>query len=481
MNSAQNFCDLCHCRQSAGFSGYSDSDLETWRLVESGAIETPPCSACFGILQSGHDIVSKVQSELELAGYEDVFACQLSVILSADILFQTFVEKLSRPGWTDSGMPCTEFKDLVRGLIYRATITEQQDTHMPKLFVDVRIDGPSVQVPDELMKAVNQAVKHKPGNFKKFRTRESVNIADVQQFIESTKGSITKVYKALFPSRTVPDGPTMRSELREAFVTTPSSRASFSVSLKRETLYLSGKYVKASREFGQSQWDANETSIAESICPVVCELLRSPVDKCQFSASGREDMDVRMLGSGRAFVLQVGDAKRLKSLTDSSLAELVIDTGDVIVRGLKWADKGVMDWLHWSTEQHTKIYQSVVWTEQVLPSQSLLDEVFEQNRNIKVFQKTPLRVLHRRTEHTREKTMYSVKTERINDHFAIVTLRASAGAYIKEFIHSDLGRTTPSFCDLVFGTFVPCDILQLDVLEVEQDESEDYVPVWNRS
>jgi tRNA pseudouridine synthase 10 len=70
----------------------------------------------------------------------------------------------------------------------------------------------------------------------------------------------------------------------------------------------------------------------------------------------------------------------------------------------------------------------------------------------------------------------------LNDHFAILTLHASAGAYIKEFIHGDFGRTNPSFSDVVFGMQVKCDILQLDVLEVKQDDEEEgYVPLWERN
>ena len=431
-------------------------------------------------MQSGNEIVSYLTSELASAGYEDIYGCQLSVILSPDILFQTFIEKIVRGG-EFSGPQSGDLKDLVRGLIYSAVIRENPDANMPKLFVDVRFDSGTNQVPEELMKAVNQSLKHRPGNFKKFKTRESVNIADIQQFMDSTKFNIAKVHKALFPSKGEMDEESMRVDLAAAFLTCPSAPAHVSVSYKRETLFLVGKYIKTTREFGQSQWDAHATSVSESMCPAVCELFESPLDKCLFSASGREDMDVRMLGAGRAFVLQVGDAKRLTALKDGSLAHFSLDTGDVVVRSLKWVDKGVMDWLHWSTEQHTKLYRCVIWTQDVLPNQLALDQVYEGKRNVKVFQKTPLRVLHRRTENTREKTMYSIQTERLNDHFAIVTLRASAGAYIKEFIHADFGRTTPSFSDLIFGKFVPCDILQLDVLEVEQDEDEDYVPVWDRS
>ena len=215
---------------------------------------------------------------------------------------------------------------------------------------------------------------------------------------------------------------------------------SSTVNMKRETIFLTGKYVKDTRRFGQSAWDANTTSVAETICPVACALFDSPIEKCLFSASGREDMDVRMLGSGRPFVLQLSDAKNLQPLIDGGLKNLKIDTGDVRLQsGLAFADKGIMDWLNWSTEQHVKIYRCVIWTERSLPTAAQITGILKDKKNIKILQKTPLRVLHRRTEHTREKFIHSLELQRLNDHFGTLTLPASAGASIKSFIHGDFG------------------------------------------
>jgi len=57
-----------------------------------------------------------------------------------------------------------------------------------------------------------------------------------------------------------------------------------------------------------------------------------------------------------------------------------------------------------------------------------------------------------------------MKAHIINAHFVILDLETQAGTYIKEFIHGDLGRTTPNF-----GALMGCetDILQLDVLSVD--------------
>mmetsp|Transcript_12778 Transcript_12778/g.21602 ORF Transcript_12778/g.21602 Transcript_12778/m.21602 type:complete len:87 (-) Transcript_12778:7-267(-) len=64
---------------------------------------------------------------------------------------------------------------------------------------------------------------------------------------------------------------------------------------------------------------------------------------------------------------------------------------------------------------------------------------------------------------TRDKMIYKLKVVRINKHYFILHVLASAGTYIKEFVHGDLGRTTPNV-----GGILNCeaDILQLDVTEV---------------
>ena len=61
--------------------------------------------------------------------------------------------------------------------------------------------------------------------------------------------------------------------------------------------------------------------------------------------------------------------------------------------------------------------------------------------------------------------------ERGSARWALLEIVASAGTYIKEFAHGDLGRTRPSLASLL-GCAV--DILQLDVVGLEdEDEDED--------
>ena len=50
---------------------------------------------------------------------------------------------------------------------------------------------------------------------------------------------------------------------------------------------------------------------------------------------------------------------------------------------------------------------------------------------------------------TRDKMIYKMKAEYINCHYFVLHVIASAGTYIKEFVHGDLGRTYPSIGSLI--------------------------------
>ena len=63
----------------------------------------------------------------------------------------------------------------------------------------------------------------------------------------------------------------------------------------------------------------------------------------------------------------------------------------------------------------------------------------------------------------RQKVIYKLKAEYINPHYLILHMISSAGTYIKEFVHGDLGRTVPSIGSILESE---ADILQLDVTQV---------------
>ena len=91
-------------------------------------------------------------------------------------------------------------------------------------------------------------------------------------------------------------------------------------------------------------------------------------------------------------------------------------------------------------------------------------------RDLEIVQRTPIRVLHRRTQIERTKTVHWMRCEELAEVSAhssmrcfVLRMSTSAGAYVKEIVHGDRGRTVPNV-----GSLLGCsaDILQLDVDEV---------------
>ncbi|KCV69216.1 hypothetical protein H696_04633 [Fonticula alba] len=110
-------------------------------------------------------------------------------------------------------------------------------------------------------------------------------------------------------------------------------------------------------------------------------------------------------------------------------------------------------------------------------------------RDLALNQDTPLRVLHRRAPMTRVRHIHAMQLRPIwhqpldsGARYFELFLTTQSGTYIKEFVHGDLGRTSPSFGSQFLGinpagpfwpasanhtTESPVDIVALDVFEVE--------------
>ena len=194
----------------------------------------------------------------------------------------------------------------------------------------------------------------------------------------------------------------------------------------------------------------------------------------KMSSSGREDVDVRMLGKGRPFLLEVATPHARARLTkeDFRAMEQQINDGPVDlgieVSDLGFTDKAATTRMARDSESKRKVYRCVVWCSRPLLSSNDPHLVrLNELKDLTIVQKTPLRVLHRRTLMERHRVIHALRAERINAHWLLVDLETSSGTYVKEFIHGDMGRTVPHFGMLLRGT---TDIIQLDVLDLLEND-----------
>jgi tRNA pseudouridine synthase 10 len=187
-----------------------------------------------------------------------------------------------------------------------------------------------------------------------------------------------------------------------------------------------------------------------------------------FHASGREDIDARMLGSGRPFVIEVSKPKKrfvdLKQIEDLVNAEAV---GKIEVLGLHFTTKEVVRRLK-KGEGAQKEYQLLAEFESEI-SDADLRSIEEKFSEICIKQQTPLRVLHRRADLIRERYIYKVKVKKVSLKRALLEIRCQGGLYVKELVSGDEGRTVPNVSDLLNNR---AKTLKLDVLNVIMDDNE---------
>lgn len=108
------------------------------------------------------------------------------------------------------------------------------------------------------------------------------------------------------------------------------------------TVFVAGRYNKFSRELSQSPWILNgkrmtEGSVQEIIADSIAAHFKVPAASMTFMSSGREDVDVRCLGRGRPFVLEITDAARtvLDPSTAVEMEREVKKSGIIHIRDLQ--------------------------------------------------------------------------------------------------------------------------------------------------
>ncbi|KAL9264493.1 hypothetical protein AKJ16_DCAP06026 [Drosera capensis] len=253
----------------------------------------------------------------------------------------------------------------------------------------------------------------------------------------------------------------------------------------RTPVFIGGRYLKYSRNVSQTCWiigeeRKGEASVEEIVGGAILPICKA--DNYKFHAAGREDIDVRMLGSGRPFLVEIQNARVIPStahLKDMEEGINGLDDRLVRVKNLKVVD--IEGWalmregeaekqLHVTTKVSKgllqKEYVALVWISRPVEDEDL--RTLSSFKDMKIIQRTPIRVLHRRSPLDREKIIHWMNIEKIagNPQYFFLRLCTQAGTYIKEFVHGDLGRTHPSI-----GSIFGCraEILQLDVTDVKMD------------
>ena len=251
------------------------------------------------------------------------------------------------------------------------------------------------------------------------------------------------------------------------------------VILEIKPLYIYGRYRKLARGIPQNVWFCPHCrgkgcekcertgrlyleSIEEYISLPLMEAAKGTGYK--FHGAGREDVDVRTLGSGRPFVVEIKNPRKRKINLNEVIKRINEEAaGKVEVLMLEFSDKKTVRHIKKLAEISAKTYRALVKFEGTVSLEKLKElEEFFKNRAIS--QRTPRRVLHRRPDKVRRKTIFDVKAKRITSDTVEFTIKCQGGLYVKELITGDEGRTKPNFSDFL-GLKV--ESITLDVMGVE--------------
>ncbi len=256
-------------------------------------------------------------------------------------------------------------------------------------------------------------------------------------------------------------------------------------------VFLEGRYLKLSRDLPQTIFYCPECKGHPrrrrkcARCEGFGKLTRDSVQELigwvagkafgtrqhRFHGAGREDVDVRMLGRGRPFVLELVAPK----VFTVDLAELEAEInrrneGRLLVCGLHWTEKSRVSIL--KETPHAKEYEALVEAPGGIDTARIAEVV---GRRRDVVQHTPDRVAHRRAERDRVRWVEFRSIEPAGEDRWRVRLSTQHGTYVKEVLSGEGGNTHPSLASLLG---VSCRCLELDVLAILDAEGHEE-PVYD--
>ncbi|XP_020547511.1 putative tRNA pseudouridine synthase Pus10 isoform X2 [Sesamum indicum] len=450
------------------------NDLESLREVKE---EIKVCSVCLGILQflynddngtlvkkdSASDFAAAMEEVVKQEGHQsDSFSLEVSlpqdVVENEQAVWLYIQEKYSSESWFLEKLPseCFATKDFLK-----LSVTNPLET---LLGIKCNVSSFRVRLTYTLSDAStrDRHIKEKNGFCKRRKTDDSDNFKKDGGFHRVEGHDLTRK-----SSTALEDG---RVGLSKFPLEKVNQCCSLNFQCYRTSVYVGGRYLKYSRNVSQTRWIIDdermgEASIEEIVGGNILPMCQG--DTYKFHAAGREDIDVRMLGTGRPFLVEIQNARQVPS--DALVKDIEnkinsLESKFVKVKNLKVL--GNQGWELMREGEAEKQYAALVWIPRPLNDDDV--QTLASVRDMQILQKTPIRVLHRRSPLEREKTIHWMRIERIagSSQYFLLHLCTQAGTYIKEFVHGDLGRTHPSI-----GSILKCraEILQLDVTDVKMD------------
>ncbi|KAJ1654847.1 hypothetical protein IWQ61_005289 [Dispira simplex] len=414
-------------------------------------LETSHCASCLGAFGNVGRIAENILHQLDISGYQpSTFFVRVQLPLGM-IVRQSILLRWLKDQCPNYSVATIDLKSLLRKLVNRAISNASNLTSDPDspFTMDLVLDhGESQSEYQQWMPTSGGRNQPGKGNMRPFKGGK-----DVILNILSGMTSEQLIEAGLYPPPPV---------------NSPCSAES--VTFSQRSILVGGRYTKHRRDISQTPFSVGGVSLsATSVSEIIGLALVKAchAEKFNFVPSGREDMDVQMLGNGRPFYIEIVNPKVIH-LSDKDLRDVENQIGTkqgVQAHHLTLIDSEATRLIKQGEEHKTKSYACLVWCQTTLSSK-LLAKLADYKEGLVVQQRCPIRVLHRRANLVRPKKIHRLEVQPLQDHWVLVHLTTEAGTYVKEFIHGDCGRSLPSFADLIGCS---ADILELDVENVDLD------------
>ncbi|MDI6707668.1 MAG: tRNA pseudouridine(54/55) synthase Pus10 [Candidatus Thermoplasmatota archaeon] len=246
-------------------------------------------------------------------------------------------------------------------------------------------------------------------------------------------------------------------------------------------LFIYGRYRKLVRDIPQTKWPCKRcfgkgceycnfkgkiysSSVEEIIAGRVMEITKGEAHKLH--GLGREDVDARVLGSGRPFILEI-KAPKNRFVDLAKLEQEINKLGKDCVEISELRFTNFKEVVEIKGSKAPKIYRVELEFEAPIDEQKI-KELESRFSNLSILQRTPLRVAHRRADKVRERKVLELKVESAKPTSAKLLIKCEAGLYIKELVTGDEDRTKPSIAELLGKKAW---VKELDVVGVEYGKS----------
>ncbi|XP_033342743.2 pseudouridine synthase 10 [Megalopta genalis] len=477
----QNCCLKC-CLRFIGWKSWECFNdpvkfVKSLGYVEGDAaiIDETRCMACLGILQDEmlELVAQKIQTEVEKQNYDsDTFLCALTVPTCVNLRERALHTQCANGlDLTKDTLLSLKFKLQTIKDIWKLVITPKLEQVINKR-IDLTPSAFLIEIilsydnNDEECRALENFCGASCNKRRKGKRENNVNRFS-RRCIETLLSSTTDEKFNQF--------------LMTFTFDTPTAICVNSVTCIHSSIFVGGRYTKLSREISQTPWLINgEKKMGTSVQDILCKPIADAVtaESIKFLSSGREDVDVRNIYTGRPFAVELINPHMTK-ITEALLSDLVQKINQSskevqITSNLKVLSRKDLRKLKEGEAVKTKIYRALcvcrAKPEDMLPLEKLNDL-----KKVKIIQKTPIRVLHRRPLSPRTRLIYEMRARWVKPQeiqtllttvsedanmFFVLDIKTQAGTYVKEFVHGDFGRTKPSLCEILK---TEVDIVALDV------------------